>query len=286
MKGRKNGVFLVLAAAVLMSFGGLMIKAIPWNAMAVNSGRNLFAALVTFGYMKFMGMPVRVNRTVLGCAACITACNVAYTLATRLTTAANAVVLQYTSPVFILLYLWVFFKQKPRRLDLAACGVVFAGMACCFAGSLEAGGMAGNVLAVAAASCYAVVFMVNMFPGADSFSSYFFSQVLGFAVGLPWLVTEPNMSAGSWGAIVLMGTVQVGAAYILMARGLATTPPVAANLVCMTEPVLNPVWVALFWGERVSPASLAGIAVVLGGLLFYNLAGAKKRSENTAAGVK
>lgn len=126
--------------------------------------------------------------------------------------------------------------------------------------------------------------MVNMFPGADSFSSYFFSQVLGFAVGLPWLVTEPNLSAASWGAIVLMGTVQVGAAYILMARGLATTGPVAANLVCMTEPVLNPVWVALFWGETVGPMSLLGIAVVLAGLLFYNLAGAKKREE--APGVK
>ena len=130
MKRQKNGVFLVLAAAVLMSFGGLMIKAIPWNAMAVNSGRNLFAALVTFGYMKAMGMPVRVNRTVLGCAVCITACNVAYTLATRLTTAANAVVLQYTSPVFILLYLWVFFKQKPRRLDLAACAVEIGRASC------------------------------------------------------------------------------------------------------------------------------------------------------------
>ena len=254
--------------------------------MAVNSGRNLFAALVTFGYMKAMGMPVRANRTVLGCAACVAACNVAYTLATRLTTAANAVVLQYTSPVFILIYLWVFFKQKPRRLDLAACVVVFVGMACCFAGSLETGGMAGNLLAVAAASCYAVVFMVNMFPGADSFSSYFWSQVLGFAVGLPWLLREPAMSAASWGAIALMGAVQVSAAYILMARGLATTEPVAANLVCMTEPVLNPVWVALFWGERVGPMSILGIAVVLAGLLFYNLAGAKKRGGSEAAPAK
>ena len=277
MDKRKSGVLLVAAAAVLMSFGGLMIKAIPWNALAINSGRNLFAALVTFGYMKATGYPLRCNKTVLGCAACIAACNVFYTLATRLTTAANAVVLQYPSPIFILLYLWAFFRQRPRRLDLAACCVVFAGMACCFAGSLEAGGMAGNLLAVVAASCYAVVFMVNMFPGADSFSSYFFSQLLGFAVGLPWLVREPALSAGSWGAVFLMGTVQVGAAYLLMARGLATTPPVAANLVCMTEPVLNPVWVALFWGEKVGPMSLVGIAIVLAGLLVYNLAGARKR---------
>ena len=107
--------------------------------------------------------------------------------------------------------------------------------------------------------------------------------MLGFAVGLPWLVAEPAMSAASWGAIALMGAVQVSAAYILMARGLATTEPVAANLVCMTEPVLNPVWVALFWGERVGPMSILGIAVVLAGLLFYNLAGAKKRGGSEAA---
>ena len=286
MKSNKKGMLVVFAAAVLMSFGGLLIKLIPWNAMAINSGRNLFAALVTFGYMKATGYRLRVNWTVLGCAACICLCNIAYTVATRLTTAANAVVLQYTSPVFILLYLWLFFRQKPRRLDLLACGVVFAGMACCFAGSLQAGGMAGNLLAMLSASCYAVVFMVNMFPGADSFSSYFFSQVLGFAAGLPWLLTEPAQSPVSWLGIVLMGTLQIGLAYVLMARGLATTPPVAANLICMTEPVLNPVWVALFYGELVGPMSLVGIGIVLAGLLVYNLAGASKQKNTPQAAEK
>lgn len=279
MKGRNMGPLLVLAAAMLMSLGGLLIKTIPWGAMAINSGRNLFAALVTFIYMKTTGYKLRCNKTVLGCAACIAACCVTYTLATRLTTAANAVVLQYTSPVFILLYLWAFFHQKPRRADLAACGVVFAGMALCFVGSLSGGGMAGNLLALVAASTYAVVFMVNMFPGADSFSSYFWSQVLGFGIGLPWLLTEPGFSAGSWGAVAFMGIVQVGAAYLFMARGLANTKPVAANLICMTEPVLNPIWVALFYGEKVSVLCLVGIGVVLCGLMVYNLASAKKQKE-------
>lgn len=279
MKPKNSGPLLVFFAAVLMSLGGLLIKTLPWGAMAINSGRNLFAALVTFGYMKATGYKLRCNKTVLGCAGCIAACCVTYTLATRLTTAANAVVLQYTSPVFILLYLWVFFHQRPRKLDLAACGVVFAGMACCFAGSLSGGGMAGNLLALVAASTYAVVFMVNMFPGADSFSSYFWSQVLGFVIGLPWLVREPAFSAGSWGAVAFMGAVQVGLAYLLMAKGLAHTKPVAANLICMTEPVLNPIWVALFYGETVGALSLVGIGIVLCGLMVYNLAGAKKRTE-------
>ena len=103
--------------------------------------------------------------------------------------------------------------------------------------------------------------------------------MLGFLAGLPWLLSEPSFSAGSWGAVAFMGAVQVGLAYLLMAKGLAHTKPVAANLICMTEPVLNPIWVALFYGETVGVLSLAGIGIVLCGLMVYNVAGAKKQTE-------
>lgn len=273
---KQTGPLLVLCSALIMSVGGLMIKTIPWGPMAINSGRNLFAALFTLSYMKISGYKLRCNKTVLACAACVCACCVSYTLAVRHTTAANAIVLEYTSPVFILLYLWVFFRQKPAALDLGACAVVFAGVACCFVSGLSGGGMVGNLLAIFAASMYAVVFMVNMFPGADSFSSYFFSQVMSFAVGLPWLIAEPNGSPASWGAIAFMGVVQVGVAYLLMAKGLEKTKPVAANLICMVEPVANPIWVALFYGERIGALSLVGLAIVLAGLAVYNIASARK----------
>lgn len=269
---RKNlGPLFVLCSAVLMSFGGLMIKAIPWGAMAVNGGRNLVAAGFTLAGIYLSGGRLKTNRAVLGCAACIATCCVTYTLAVRLTTAANAIVLQYTSPVFIILYLALFFKQKPRRADLLACAVVFAGMVCFFLESLSAGGMGGNVLALVAAATYAIVFMVNLFPGADSMSSYFWAQVMGAAVGLPWLLTEPNQSAGSWLAILLMGAVQISLAYQLMSRGLKTTRPVAANLICMTEPILNPLWVAVFYGETMGPLAVLGMVVVMAGLTVYNL---------------
>lgn len=282
MKQKATGPLLVLASALIMSIGGLMIKMIPWSPLAVNGGRNLFAAIFTFIYLRSIGHKIRCNKTVLACAACICGCCVCYTVAVRYTTAANAIVLEYISPVFILLYLWLFFKQKPARTDILACLVIFAGVACCFLGSLSGGGLVGNVLAVLAASMYAVVFMVGMFPGSDTMSSYFFSQVMSFAVGLPWLLTEPQRSPTSWAAIAFMGVVQVGVAYALMAVGLQHTKPVAANLICMVEPVLNPVWVALFYGETITPTSLVGIAIVLVGLLVYNLAAGQKKPAEAA----
>ena len=265
------GPLLVLCAALLMSTGGLLIKLLPWGGMAVNGGRTLIAALVTYSYIRLTGRRLVTSRTVLGCAVCIWLCCLAFTFATQLTTAGNAVVIQYTSPVFVILYMALFFHRRPRRADLVACGVVFAGVLCFFIESLSGGGMLGNLLALVAAACYAVVFLVNMVPGADSFSAYFWSQAIGGIVGLPWLLTAPRADAQSWVVLVLLGVFQVSVAYILMARGLATTGPVTANVLCMVEPICNPLWVALVCGERLGTLSLVGIAVVLGGLLWYNL---------------
>ena len=105
-------------------------------------------------------------------------------------------------------------------------------------------------------------------PAAASFKHV---SPAGAAVGLPWLLTEPNQSAGSWLAILLMGAVQISLAYQLMSRGLKTTRPVAANLICMTEPILNPLWVAVFYGETMGPLAVLGMVVVMAGLTVYNL---------------
>ena len=285
-----RGAAFIAASAVLMSLGGLLIKVIPWSPIAVNGGRNLFAACVTLAYMAAAHHRLRLSPAVWACAVCLALNSVLYTIAVRLTTAANAIVIEYTSPIFIMLYLWLFFRQRPRRTDVAACGVVFAGVACFFAQSLSGGGMAGNLLAVAAAATYAVVFMVNMFPGGDSLSGIFLAQVLSGLFGLPWVVREPNQSPAVWGAVAFMGVVQIGIAYVCMCRGLATTGPVAANIICMIEPVLNPVWVAVFYGERIGALGIVGIVIVLGGLLCYNVLNARRAAQaaalQTAAGAE
>ena len=274
-QGSKKGVLFVFFSAALMSTGGLLIKLIPWSAMAVNGGRNIFACLLTLLYMHITGHRLRISLPVLICAACLSLNAIVYTLATRLTTAANAIVLEYISPVFIILYLWVLFRQKPRRLDLLTCGIVLIGIALFFVESLSGGGMVGNLLAIVAAATYAVVFMVNMADGSDGFSSFFLGQLFSAVIGLPWLLTEPRQSAGSWAAIALMGIFQIGIAYIFMCCGLELISPVTANIICMCEPILNPVWVALFYGEKIGPLAILGMVIVIGGLAVYNILNAR-----------
>lgn len=266
-----EGAAAIAVSALLMSMGGLLIKVIPWSALAVNGGRNLFAALITLLYLRLTHRKLRVSVSVLLCGACMTANAILYTCAVRLTAAANAIVIEYVSPAFVILYLWIFFHQRPRRLDLLACVVVFAGVVCFFLESLGGGGTAGNVLAVAAAATYAMVFLVNRFPGSDGFSSFFFGQLFSAVIGLPWLLREPVQTLSVWGMVAFMGVFQIGVAYVLMCRGLATTSPVTANLICMLEPVCNPLWVALFYGERIGPLALTGMGIVLIGLLVYNV---------------
>lgn len=279
------GVLCVLLSALLMSTGGLFIKSIPWSALAVNGGRNLFACVITFAYLRASGKKLKCSVPVLACAACLALNNIFYTLAVRNTTAANAVVIQYISPVFIIVYLWLLFRQKPRRFDVLTCFLVLAGISLFFVDSLSGGGMTGNLLALLAAATYAVVFLVNMFKGSDGLSSFFFGQLFSALIGLPWLLTEPNQSAGSWAAIALMGVFQVGVAYLFMCKGLTLITPVTANILCMCEPVLNPVWVAIFYGERMGGWALAGMAVVLCVLLVYNIVNARRAAAQETLGA-
>ncbi|MEG0769137.1 MAG: DMT family transporter [Ruthenibacterium sp.] len=285
-KQATRGAVCVLFSAVLMSTGGLFIKSIPWSALAVNGGRNLFACAVTFLYIRCTGKKLKFSVPVFACAACLSVNAIVYTMATRLTTAANAVVIQYISPVFIILYLWVLFRQRPRRLDVLTCVLVLAGIALFFLDSLSGGGMAGNLLALLAAATYAVVFLVNMFDGSDALSSFFFGQLFSALIGLPWILMEPNKSAGSWMAIAAMGIFQQGVAYLFMCRGLTLTSPVAANILCMCEPILNPVWVAIFYGERIGALAVAGMAVVIGVLAAYNVLNARAARGTAAAAAQ
>ncbi|MDD3429081.1 MAG: EamA family transporter [Oscillospiraceae bacterium] len=266
-----NGSFYILLAALLFSSGGLLIKLIPWNPVAINGARNIFAVVVTYFYIKKLGHKIVVNVPVILCACAVAATCIMYSIAAKLTTAANAIVLQYTSPIFIILFMWIFFKQKPHRLDLITCFVVSCGIVCFFLESLSPSGTVGNLLALLSGVTYACVFMANMFKGSDSLSIYLFSQIIGAVVGLPFLMIQTNITAASLGAVAFMGLIQVGLAYMFMSKGLATTPPVTASILCMLEPILNPMWVAVFYGEKMTALPLLGCFIVLISVAVYNV---------------
>ena len=165
MSVRCSGTMFVFLAAVLYSTAGLCMKLIPWSGMALNGGRSIIALGVFGAYLLITRHKPKLNRWVLLGAAAVCGTNVLFALANKMTTAANAIVLQYTAPIFVILLSLVLLKKKPGRLDLVACAVVFLGVVCFFVESLGGGQLAGDVISLVSGITYAGVFLLNDMPG-------------------------------------------------------------------------------------------------------------------------
>lgn len=258
-------------AAVLYSIGGLCIKLIPWSGMAINGARTAIALVVIGAYLKAVHHKPKMNLWVLVGALAVCGTNILFSIANKLTTAANTIVLQFTAPIFVIMFSMLLFGKKPKKLDLMACGLVLGGVLLFFIDSLSAGGMLGNVLALISGVSYAGVFLMNDMPDSDAISSVFWGDVISAVVGLPFLGYETEFSGNTVIALLVLGVFQVGAAYILLTEGLKTTPPVTASLVSGIEPVLNPILVAVFYHEMIGPVALVGAMVVVGSVVLYNV---------------
>lgn len=269
LAARQRGTLCVFLAAVLYSIGGLCIKVIPWGGMSINGGRNLIALLVIGGYLAATRHRPKVNRSVLLGAACICGTNTLFTLANKLTTAANTIVLQFTAPVFVMILSVLLLHRKLKALDLAVCALVLLGVFLCCMDNLGAGGTVGNILALCSGLTYAGVFLLNDLPGGDPISSVFWGDVASAVIGLPFLLRETELTPVALASLVILGAFQVGLAYIFLTIGLKTTPAVTASLVSGIEPVLNPILVAVFYRETIGPAALAGAGIVIVSVVGY-----------------
>ncbi len=266
-----GGPVCVFLASLCFSTGGLLVKLIPWSALAINGARNLIGAGVIGGYLLLTRRRLRVNRTVLVGAASLVGVTSFFALANKLTTAANAIVLQFTAPVFVILFMAVLFRKKPTRADVITCLAVLAGVCLFFADGLRAGNQLGNVAALVSGVCYAGVFMMNAGQGADALSSCFLGQLTAGVLFTPFCFRETDFSAVALLAVLGLGALQVGLAYIFFSAGIKRTPPVTASLIAGLEPILNPLWVALFLKERTSLLALLGAVIVVASILIYNV---------------
>ena len=285
LSARQRGTLCVFLAAVLYSIGGLCIKLIPWGGMAINGGRTAIALVVIGLYLAATRHKPKMNLWVLVGALAVCGTNILFSIANKLTTAANAIVLQFTAPIFVILFSILLFGKRPQKLDLLACGLVLGGVLLFFVDSLSAGGMLGNILALLSGVSYAGVFMMNDMPDSDAISSVFWGDVISAVVGLPFLGYEAEFTPNVLAPLLVLGIFQVGAAYILLTEGLKTTPPVTASLVSGIEPVLNPILVAVFYHEMIGPIALVGAMVVVGSVVLYNVVLARQTEPSETGGA-
>lgn len=283
MTEKQRGTLYVFLAAALYSIGGLCMKVIPWSGTAINGARTAIALVVIGIYLIIVKHPLRFNRWILLGALSVFSTNLLFAIANKMTTAANAIVLQFTVPIFVMLFSMLFFKRKPTKLDLAACIIVFGGIVFFFADSLSMGGGFGNALALLSGVTYAGVFMMNDMPNSDAISSVFWGDVLSAIVGLPFIVKETDFTIIPIVSLLILGIFQVALAYILLSIGLKTTPPVTASLVSGIEPILNPILVAVFYGEEVGAFAFVGAVIVIVGVVGYNVIKGKQEKQNINA---
>lgn len=278
-----KGALFVFLSALFFSIGGLFMKLIPWNGLAINSARNVFSVLVLAAFFRIRRHKLVINRTVLIGALAIVGTNILYSLANKLTTAGNTIILQFTAPIWVMVFSSLLLKKKPGRLDLVAAAFVFAGVICFFVDSLSSGHLTGDLLALLSGIFYAGVFMMNAREDSDSLSSVLVGMGLNVLTGLPFLIREQPFSAGMdvWGPVLILGIFQLGLAYVFLTEGLVITPPVTASLISGIEPVLNPLLVAVFYGEMLTPLSLVGAAIVFLSVIGYNLLRLKQAEAGT-----
>ena len=268
----RKSVLYVFLASVCFSTGGLFIKLIPWSPLAINGARNLIGAAVVGIFLLVTRHRIVFSRRVLTGALSTIGVTTLYAVANKLTTAANTIVLQFTAPVFVMLFMAVLYRQLPGKVDMLVCVLVMSGVVLFFIDGIQAGNLAGNIVAVLSGVCYAGVFMMNTGKDADALSSCFLGQLTAGILLTPLCFRETVFSLPVVASVAALGVI------ILFSIGIRNTPPVTASLITGLEPVLNPLLVAAFYGERVSGLSVAGCVVVVCSILAYNVWLAKQKS--------
>jgi drug/metabolite transporter (DMT)-like permease len=257
-----RSVLLLVVAALCWSLGGLLIKAVGWPPLAVAGGRGLIAA--AFLVLTNRGLRFHFSRDQVIGAIAYAACTVTFCTATKLTTAANAILLQYTAPVWVALFGAWCLGERTTRADWLTIIVVLGGMGLFFADSLELAHVVGNVIAIISGICFAAMTIaLRKQKDSSAVESIVLGNVIAFAVGLWWIVRAPSLPPSGWAALGTLGVVQLGVSYWLYARAIKHVSALEAVIVPVIEPILNPVWVLLALHEKPTPLALIGGAIVL-----------------------
>lgn len=277
MDPRRKGVLLVAAAALLWSSGGIGIKAVAEPPLKVAFYRSLFAAIALFilfsrnvwgrRHWKSSGM---FGAVIVSYVLCL----VTFVVATKWTTAANAIFLQYAGVIWVLLFSPLVTHDPIHLRDTGAIAAAIGGMALFFVGRFEMRGMSGNVMALISSVFFAALILVLRRENAAAESAVIWGNVAVAATLLPFVAHDFALSLQSLIVLALLGVFQIAFPYVLFVRGLRYVTATQASLTGMLEPIANPIWVFLILGERPSGYAVAGAIVVLSAIAWHTMTAA------------
>ncbi|MCL1916433.1 MAG: DMT family transporter [Desulfovibrionaceae bacterium] len=268
---RAKSLLLLALTATLWSSSGLIIKSVDWTPLGIASLRSFFAFFTLLVLNRKHLTPRLPSRPQLAGAVCLVLISISFVTSTKLTTAANAILLQYSAPVWVALAAPLLLREKTRAGDWLFIAMTFCGMGLFFMDALSMEGMTGNLVAIFSGLSYAGLSMaLRREPDGEKGLSMLYGNLILAALGLavwraPWPPVEDLL------LLALAGVFQFGLPYYLFS--LASRGATALEMVLITalEPILNPIWVFIGVGERPGPYALLGGAVVLGSVTLWSV---------------
>jgi drug/metabolite transporter (DMT)-like permease len=271
-------ILLLLGAAILWSIGGVLIKSIEWTPIAIGGSRSLIAVIVIGLVMP--GVFRKISWSIFPGAVAYAGTVILFVIATKLTSAANAIFLQYTAPVYIaIIGPWIL-HERTKPLDWLLIFVALGGVALFFVGQLSFEGFSGVIAALGSGMSFAwlTVFMRHQRSGSPE-AIVLLGNLLTLLFALPWMFPVANLERnGLW--LLLLGVLQLAIPYLLYSRAIKHIRALDAAIISIIEPILNPIWVILIRGERTSFWSIVGGAIVLTTSLLRSFLASREKQTN------
>lgn len=265
---RQYAILMTVLAAILWSTGGIFIKLLPQDAFTILFYRSFYAGLIfllIFGKKLFVFNKLSIISSLFYAPLLI-----AFVTSTKLTTAANAIFLQYTAPAFVLLLEPYFIRTKLKKINIFTVIVCFMGMGLFFIEQLSS---PDNWLGIWLALLSGVILTGLLITQKMNKPEYqpgavFLGNMLVCLITLPWFITSPSPTITENTYLMILGFGQLGLGFALFLYGQKHLPAIESALIAMLEPLLNPVWVFIGYGEHPGNWAIAGGLIILLTLVF------------------
>lgn len=272
----KKAVILTCFVAVIWSLAGLNIKVINWPSYAIAAGRCFIAALLLTPYF-LKNKNIKVDRYVIGGAICFACFNYCFIASTKLTTSAIAIMMQYTAPIYVAILSWFFLRERINGSDILALICVCFGMLLSFIDSDGGGTILGNFIAVFNGITFAgISIFLRLQKNGNPFLSMYIGNILASLIGIPFIIRAGLPDMFSCMFLIVAGLF-VALSYTLYAKASTALSAFETVLLPIIDPVLNPIWVFLFLGEKPGIFTIFGAVIIIVAVTIKILSGLQSR---------
>jgi drug/metabolite transporter (DMT)-like permease len=271
-----KAVLYLVVASILWSSGGVLIKLVNWNSIAIAGVRSGIAAVFMMFYLR--KVKIEVTKVKLGGAVAYAATVIFFVVANKLTTSANAILLQYTAPIWVAVFSGIILKEKAKKVDWISILFVMIGMMMFFIGDVEGGKILGNGIAVMSGIALSfVAIFLKLQKDSSPVEMTYLGNIIAFLVSIPFLF-QSSIDLKSIIGLLLLGIFQLGISYILYAEASRYLSAIEAILITVIEPLLNPIWAFIFIGENPGYFAVIGGVIVVGSVISRNFLVKKLRN--------